>query len=187
MSLSLYKLSQFCAHMQNSVRAKNPITALPYTEQNLAVSYKLMMNGFVSSIQRGSTNGPDVDEAVEVTEKNVKDKRLWVGLKYRNDKAAFNDMLPLSIPSLPLRLNLKQIRALASNDLGKDPVFKNISAIKPGEVVLVREILPLSKNESSKIYTLSQAIANEKYGAVMDLNEAVIKNISQCILLLRAY
>jgi len=72
-------------------------------------------------------------------------------------------------------------------DLGKDPVFKNISAIKPGEVVLVREILPLSKNESSKIYTLSQAIANEKYGAVMDLNEAVSKNISQCILLLRAY
>ncbi|CAI8492414.1 hypothetical protein ACO0OL_003675 [Hanseniaspora opuntiae] len=187
MSLSLYKLSQYCAHMQNSVRAKNPITALPYTEQNLAISYKLMMNGFISSIQRGSTNGPDVDEAVEVTEKNLKDKRLWLGLKYRNDKSAFVDMLPLSIPSLPLKLNLKQLRDLASNNLDKDPVFKNISAVKPGELVLVREILPLSKQEASKIYTLSQAAANEKYGAVMDLNEAVSKNISKCILLLRAY
>ena len=186
MSLSLTKLSQLCAHMQNSVRVKNPITALPYTEQNLAISYKLMMNGFISSVQRGSTNGPDVDEAVEVTEKNVNDKRLWLGLKYRNNKPSFYDMKPLSTASLPIRLNRQQIRALASNDIKKDSIFKNVSPIKPGELLLVREILPLTKEESSKIYTLSQAAANEKYGDVLTINEAVSKHVDKCILLLRA-
>lgn len=187
MGMSLIKLGDLCAHMQNVTRTKNAITKIPYTKLNLVITYKLLMNGFISSIQKGSVLGPDVDKSVPVTPDNISTRRLWIGLKYRNNESSLTKMSLLSKPSLPIRLTLPLLEKFAKNDLQSDSRLSGLESIKPGEMVLVREILDnMDSQGKNKNFTLSQLYKNERYGEVMELHEAIAKRVQRSILLVRA-
>ncbi|OBA26815.1 hypothetical protein HANVADRAFT_52848 [Hanseniaspora valbyensis NRRL Y-1626] len=188
MGMSLIKLGDLCAHMQNVTRTKNVITKIPYTKLNLIITYKLLMNGFISSIQKGSVLGPDVDKTVTVTPDNISTRRLWIGLKYRNNQSSLSKMSLISKPSLPIRLTLPLLEKYAKNDLQSDPRLSGLEPIKPGEMVLVREILDnIDSKGKNKNFTLSDLYKNENYGEVMELHEAIAKRVQRSILLIKAH
>ncbi|CCF56788.1 hypothetical protein KAFR_0B04920 [Kazachstania africana CBS 2517] len=130
--MSLVKLAHTCAHLQNCSRVRLTLTSIPYTKLQLQFAYNLYKQGFLSSIQRGSTKGPD-KEYVEVTPDNISTRRLWVGLKYRENRPILNKCQLISKPSLRIQLSNDELKKVCS---GK--VVRNIKPLQPGELILIR-------------------------------------------------
>ena len=77
---------------------------------NLRLALALQNSGFLSSVQPGDWSGPDPDGQVkQVTRENVNSRRLWLGLKYFENRGVLTKCELLSRTNRPLWLNLKQI------------------------------------------------------------------------------
>ena len=96
--MSLVLLSKFCAHVKNCLNVTLSKTSVPYNRSNLQVAMALYQQGFISSIQRGSTVGPDL-KPTEVTPDNINSRRLWIDLKYRNNQSVIRQLELISKPS----------------------------------------------------------------------------------------
>lgn len=151
--MSLVRLANFAAHLQNVTRVHLSTTSIPYTRLHLQVASHLYKQGFISSIQRGSLHGPDVDP-VEVTPDNIATRRLWLGLKYRDSKSVLSKFQLVSKPSCRIVLNAEQVKELAN---GKS--VRQIRPIQPSELVLLRS--------EGEVLELAEAAAQHKAGEVL--------------------
>ncbi|PVU87904.1 hypothetical protein BB559_005812 [Furculomyces boomerangus] len=134
-----------CARVQNGFRAKLARIAVPETNLNLSVARILYQQGFIYSVTRGTNQGPD-NEYTPTTNLNVAERRLWLSLKYFNDKPVLTKMNCITKPSRLIKCNSKEIGKLVS---GYHAGI--VKPITPGEVIIVstsRGIMDI--NEAAK-------------------------------------
>jgi len=153
--MSLVNLAHVAAHMQNATRARLATTSIPFTRLHLQVAVNLCKQGFITSVQRGSLNGPDV-VPTEVTPDNIATRRLWLGLKYRGNDSVIKNFSLVSKPSCRIILNKEELKALAA---GKK--VRMIKPIQPSEVVLVKTY------ETKEVLELSEAVNKGLSGEVL--------------------
>ena len=130
--MSLVLLSKFCAHVKNCLNVTLSKTSVPYNRSNLQVAMALYQQGFISSIQRGSTVGPDL-KPTEVTPDNINSRRLWIDLKYRNNQSVIRQLELISKPSKKIDLTTEEIKALASG-----LKVRSIPALQPAECIFIK-------------------------------------------------
>ncbi|EHN00813.1 Mrps8p [Saccharomyces cerevisiae x Saccharomyces kudriavzevii VIN7] len=97
--------------------------------------------------------GPDKDY-VEVTPDNISTRRLWVGLKYRDNKPVLSNCRLISKPNSRIYLQMEDMKKLCSG-----VTIRNIKPLQPGELILVRA-----------------------QNSIMDVNEAIAKKLDGEIL-----
>lgn len=118
-----------CSLVQNAFRARHARVAVDHTTQNLGIMSILLRAGFVSSLTRGTIEGPYPDAFHTAGEAQ---KRIWVDLKYRDDRPVLSQMHLISLPSRPIHMDLSEIRRLCSG--------RRAQTIKPlglGEIAVV--------------------------------------------------
>lgn len=130
--MSLVHLSNFCAHIKNCKNVNIAITSVPYFRLHIQIAFQLYKHGFLSTIQRGSTIGPDT-KITEVTTQNISTRRLWLRLKYRENKPIIRDLSMISKPGRKVNLSIEEVKALAS---GLKVRF--ISPLQPAENIFIR-------------------------------------------------
>ncbi|EGV63136.1 hypothetical protein PSN45_004597 [Yamadazyma tenuis] len=111
--MSLVHLANFSAHIKNCTRLNISSTSVPFTRLHLQLSFLLYKEGFISSVQRGSNAGPDKTPA-EVTPDNISSRRLWIGLKYRDNLSVIRNFSLVSKPNRKVHFTSTEIKALAS-------------------------------------------------------------------------
>ncbi|KAG8980944.1 hypothetical protein FRB94_009325 [Tulasnella sp. JGI-2019a] len=121
-----------CARLANGYRARLKMLPLPHTTQNLAILQILLQNGLVSQITRGTVNGADPVQWASAPERA---RRIWIGLKYRDDQPVLTHAEVISKPSKWQRVEVSDIRRLCSGKMSK--------FVKPlglGEVAVVKHV-----------------------------------------------
>ncbi|QBM89953.1 Ribosomal protein S8 [Metschnikowia aff. pulcherrima] len=130
--MSLVHLSNLCAHIKNCTNVRLSTTSVPFSRLHLQVALGLYKEGFLSSIHKGSTSGPD-QAPVEVTPDNISTRRLWLGLKYRKNMPVIRDMLMVLKPGRKVNMTSTEVKALASGL----PV-RFVKPLQPAEVMFLR-------------------------------------------------
>lgn len=151
--MSLVKLANTCAHLQNCSRVRSTLTSIPYTKLQLQFAYNLYRHGFLSSLQKGSTKGPD-DMPVEVTPDNISTRRLWVGLKYRDNKPVLSSCRLISKPNTRVYLSHNDMKKLCSGIS-----IRLVKPLQPGELILVKT--------DSAVIDINEAVAKKLDGEVL--------------------
>ncbi|PPQ85015.1 hypothetical protein CVT25_010405 [Psilocybe cyanescens] len=100
-----------CSKVQNAFRARHQKLAVNHSTQNLGILSILLRAGFISSITRGTINGPD-PSAFNTAKEN--ERRIWADLKYRDDQPVLANMELISMPSRRVFMDLAGIRAICS-------------------------------------------------------------------------
>ncbi|KAK6461820.1 ribosomal protein S8 [Scheffersomyces coipomensis] len=148
--MSFVHLANFCAHIKNCTNVNISSTSVPFTRLHLQIASGLYKEGFISSIQRGSTTGPDVTP-VDVTPDNISTRRLWLGLKYRNNQPVIRDISLVSKPGRKVNLTKEEVKALASG-----LAVRFIKPLQPAECIFIK---------------------NEKEKEVIEIQEAAKRNL----------
>jgi ribosomal protein S8 len=130
--MSLVHLANFAAHVSNCTRVNVATTLVPFSRLHLQVALGLYREGFLASVHKGSTAGPDVTP-VEITPDNVSTRRLWLGLKYRNNQSVIRDFSLILKPGRRVNLTATEVKALASGL----PV-RFIRPLQPAESIFVK-------------------------------------------------
>src|SRR5438034_1030158 len=100
-----------CARVQNGFRARLQSIAVLDTKMNLAISMILYRQGFISSVQRGNHLEPD-KEFVKTQPHNIASRRLWLDLKYRDNKPVLQKMSCVSKGSKRIYMNVEELKKL---------------------------------------------------------------------------
>lgn len=119
-----------CSKIQNAFRARHAKIALNHNRQTLGILNILLRAGFISSMTRGTTAGPD--PALFLTAKES-ERRIWADLKYRDDQPVLSHMELISKPSKRVFMSLTDIRLICSG--------RRAGQVKPlgmGEVAMVK-------------------------------------------------
>lgn len=148
--MSLVNLANFCAHIKNCTNVNIGLTSVPFSRLHLQVAVNLYKEGFISSVQKGSTSGPD-EKPVEITPDNIATRRLWLNLKYKDNMPVIRDLSLVLKPGRRVNLTSTEVKALASG-------------------LPVRFIKPLQPAECVFIKT--------KSGEVLEVQEAATRNAS---------
>jgi len=107
-----------CSHLQNASKARLGLTSIPNLRYNLRLSLALHRAGLIASVTRAGPTPPPPDQLLSyepepVTSANAATRRLWLGLKYWNNKPVLNRMVPVSRPSRLVRLSLADLEKVA--------------------------------------------------------------------------
>ncbi|KAH3684482.1 hypothetical protein WICPIJ_004547 [Wickerhamomyces pijperi] len=168
--MSLVKLANIAAHIQNVTRINHSTTSIPFTRLHLSISQHLYKQGFISSLQKGDLNGPHLTPT-EITPDNIARTKLWLGLKYRDGKPVLSKFQLISKPSNKIHLTKEQIRDLAA---GKS--VRLIAPPQPNELILVKahgskDVLDLhdaaSKEMSAEVLCLFSSAATTTASSVV--------------------
>lgn len=155
--MSLAKLANFCAHIKNCTNVNIGFTSVPLSRLHMQVALNLYKEGFLSSVQKGSTTGPD-EKPVEITPDNIATRRLWLGLKYRDNHPVIRDLSLISKPGRKVNLSLTEVKALASGF----PV-RFIKPLQPAECVFI-----LTENSGKKeVLEIQDAAKRDLPGLVL--------------------
>lgn len=130
--MSFVHLAHLCSHLKNSTNVQAATTSIPFSRLHLQIALGLYREGFISSVQRGSTSGPDL-QPVDVTPDNISTRRLWLGLKYRNNQSVIRDISLISKPSRKVNLTATEMKALASG-----LAVRFIKPLQPAESIFIR-------------------------------------------------
>lgn len=130
--MSLVHLANLCAHVKNCTNVHISTTSIPFSRLHLLVALNLYKEGFISSVHKGSTAGPD-KAPVEVTPDNISTRRLWLELKYRNNQPVIRDFSVILKPGRKVNLTATEIKALASGF----PV-RFIKPLQPAECIFIQ-------------------------------------------------
>ncbi|CCG80910.1 37S ribosomal protein subunit S8,mitochondrial [Taphrina deformans PYCC 5710] len=125
-------LHHVASHLQNASRARSSITSIPLSKMNLSIVLGLYRQGFLSSVQRGSINGPDV-EYTPTTPENISTRRIWLGLKYRDASPVLSNMHVISKPSRKIWMSVSELKQLVNGQKGREM----IKGLVPGEICFV--------------------------------------------------
>ncbi|KAI9606889.1 hypothetical protein H4Q26_006433 [Puccinia striiformis f. sp. tritici PST-130] len=77
-----------CAHLQNSARSRFRTVPVPSSALNLSLLSILLDQGFISSLTRGTTKAP------------IRQRRLWIEHKFRDEQPVLRAAKLVSKPSL---------------------------------------------------------------------------------------
>ena len=119
-----------CSLVQNAFRARHKRIAVDHTTQNLGILSILLRTGFISSLTRGTIDGPSPDAFHTVGEAQ---KRIWAELKYREDRPVLSSMSLVSKSSRRVFMDTSEIRRICSG--------RRAQTIKPlglGEIAVVQ-------------------------------------------------
>ena len=119
-----------CSLVQNAFRARHKRIAVAHTTQNLGILSILLRTGFISSLTRGTIDGPSPQAFHEAGEAQ---KRIWAELKYREDRPVLSAMSLVSKPSRKVFMDISEIRRICSG--------RRAQTIKPlglGEIAIVK-------------------------------------------------
>jgi len=129
--MSLVNLGHFCSHMQNASRARLSITPIMPSKLHLGIALALQDHGFISSVTRGDTAGPDAEET-PTTQENIARRRLWISLKYHDNEPVLSKMKLVSKPTKRIHMGVQGLQELAA---GKQHNF--VQPLEAGEVMLL--------------------------------------------------
>lgn len=152
--MSLVHLANFCCHLKNCANVNIATTSVPFSRLHLQVALGLYKEGFISSIQKGSTSGPD-KVPVDITPDNVSTRRLWLGLKYRNNQSVIRDFSLILKPGRKVHLTSTEVKALASGL----PV-RFIKPLQPAECIFI-------KTKDNELVEIQEAAKQSKTGTVL--------------------
>ncbi|KAJ5808780.1 40S ribosomal protein S8 [Penicillium riverlandense] len=121
--MSLVNLAHVCSHLNNATKARLGITSIPNSKMHLNLCLALQHSGYLSSVVRGGPIPPpphpilgypamnDEIEAVEpITQANVASRRLWLGLKYWDNKPVLGKLSMISKPKRRIVLDVENLR-----------------------------------------------------------------------------
>lgn len=116
--MGIPSIPRFCSHLQNATRAGLTMTSVPNTKYNLNLAIALHRAGFISSVTRGGPKPPDPETITTaapepVTYKNVSTRRLWLGLKYWNDKPVMSNLQSMSKSKRWVTASLSELHRLS--------------------------------------------------------------------------
>lgn len=130
--MSLQHLANYCCHIKNCHNVNIATTSVPYTRQLIECSLQLYKEGFLSLVHRGLTAGPDTTP-VDVTPDNIATRRLWLGLKYRDNQPVIRDISLVLTPGRRVNLTTEEVKALSSGF----PV-RFIKPLQPAECLFIK-------------------------------------------------
>jgi ribosomal protein S8 len=143
-----------CARLQNAFRARHQRVSVAHTTQNLAILSVLLRAGFLSTITRGTVQGPSPTDFGTSDELHL---RIWADLKYRDDKPVLHNMSLVSLPSRRVFMKIDEIRRICSG--------RRAQTVKPlgmGEIAIVR-----TKSKEHEWLELREAIQMKLDGEVI--------------------
>jgi ribosomal protein S8 len=118
-----------CSLVQNAFRARHKHVAVDHTIQNLGILSILLRAGFISSLTRGTVEGPSPDAFHGAGDA---ERRIWADLKYRDDRPVLSSMHLISRPSRRVFMDVSEIRRICSG--------RRAQTVKPlgmGEIAVV--------------------------------------------------
>ncbi|QWW21644.1 hypothetical protein CA7LBN_000390 [Candidozyma auris] len=136
--MSLVSLANFCAHLKNCTNVNIGLTSVPLSRLHL----------------QGSTVGPD-KKPVDVTPDNIATRRLWLGLKYRDNRPVIRDLQLVSKPGRKVNLSLTEVKALASGF----PV-RFIKPLQPAECIFL-------KTPDNEVVEIQEAAKRDLHGLAL--------------------
>jgi len=119
-----------CARLQNAFRIRHARISVPHTTQNLGILSILLRSGFITSITRGTIEAPSPEKFVDA---GAAQRRIWVDLKYRNDRPVLENMHLVSKPSKRVFMDTSEIRRLCSGRSAK-----TVKPLGMGEIAVLR-------------------------------------------------
>jgi ribosomal protein S8 len=136
--MSLVNLSHVCSHLQNASKARLGLTSVPATNLHLTLLLALQHSGFLSSVTRGGLTPPPIDDLSSyvpepVTQTNVSTRRLWLGLKYWNNKPVLSEMKMISKPTRRVWMDVEGLGKIVRG--GKAGYVPGLT--RPGECLYV--------------------------------------------------
>jgi ribosomal protein S8 len=142
-----------CARVQNAFKARLQSIAIPDTKMNLAISMILYRQGFISSVQRGDYLEPD-KKVVQTRPHNIASRRLWLDLKYRDNKPVLQKMSCVSKGSKKVYMTVEELKNLTA---GRRAKF--IPPLQLGEIAIV--------STSRGVLEIKEAIEQNHGGVVL--------------------
>ncbi|EPX71811.1 ribosomal protein subunit S8 [Schizosaccharomyces octosporus yFS286] len=119
------------SHLQNSFRAGKAMACVPNCRSVLELSAALYHQGFISSIQRGHIQGPDL-VPTPTTRSNVAERRLWLSLKYFEGKPVMKYIRGVSKPSRKVYMTPSELL-----NFSKGRTVSFVRGLEPAEVAIV--------------------------------------------------
>ncbi|KAH9918960.1 ribosomal protein S8 [Fomitopsis serialis] len=119
-----------CSSVQNAFRARHARIAVNHTRQNLGILSILLRSGIISSLTRGTISEPSPDAFREAGDAQ---RRIWVELKYRDDRPVLTHMELVSKPSKGISMDPSEIRRICTGRRAK-----NVKPLRMGEVAVIR-------------------------------------------------
>ncbi|KAI0726573.1 mitochondrial ribosomal protein subunit S8 [Fomitopsis betulina] len=119
-----------CSSVQNAFRARHARIAVQHTRQNLGILSILLRSGFISSLTRGTVSEPSPDAFREAGEAQ---RRIWVDLKYRDDRPVLTNMELVSKPSKGIFVDAAEVRRICTGRRAN-----NVKPLRMGEVAVIR-------------------------------------------------
>ncbi|KAF8245198.1 ribosomal protein S8 [Wilcoxina mikolae CBS 423.85] len=129
--MSLVNLAHVCSHLQNATKGKLGMTSVPHTKLILSIMLGLQDQGFISSVTRGSINGPD-KEFVPTTQENIATRRLWLGLKYFDNEPVLSKMSLVSKPTQRIWMGIEGLEKIVQ---GRSHEY--VEGLQPGEALFL--------------------------------------------------
>lgn len=134
--MSLVTLSHVCSHLTNCSKASLALTSIPSTNLLLSLTTSLQTHGYLSLVYRGGPHPPTlvsptslqpVEPAEPVTQQNIASRRLWLGLKYWNNRPVLEKMSMVSKPTKRVWMDVEGLGELVrGRDAGYVRGLRNV-------------------------------------------------------------
>ena len=121
---------RLCSHLQTVSRGALARTSIPYTEASLAITSILLRHGLISTLTLGSPTDPTPSIFPSL---GVADRRIWVGLKYRNGLPVLRNMSVVSKGSLRVHADHGELGRILTGRRAR-----NVAGVSMGEIFVVR-------------------------------------------------
>lgn len=129
--MSLVNLAHVCSQIQNASRRKLVTTPVISSKMILSVMLALQNQGFISSVTRGTVDGPDVEYTPTVQE-NVARRRLWIGLKYYDNEPVLSRLNLISKPTRRIHMDMEGLQKLIKGEKAG-----YVEGVRPGECIFL--------------------------------------------------
>ncbi|TLS28777.1 hypothetical protein PpBr36_00323 [Pyricularia pennisetigena] len=116
--MGILNIAHMCSHLQNASKARLGLTSVANTKYNLNLALALHRAGLISSVTRAGPHPPPPEalltfETEPVTTANVSSRRLWLGLKYWENKPVMSQLQVVSKPSRLVHCDLEGLEKIA--------------------------------------------------------------------------
>ena len=121
---------RLCSHLQNVSRGAVARTAIPYSESSLAITSILLRHGLISTLTLGSPiqATPSIFPSLAVAQ-----RRIWIGLKYRNGLPVLRHMSVVSKGSFRVDVDNAELGRILTGRRAK-----SVAGVSMGEILIVR-------------------------------------------------
>ncbi|ORX36450.1 ribosomal protein S8 [Kockovaella imperatae] len=119
-----------CTHLQNVSRSTLARTSVPYTQSSLTICAILLRHGLISNMTLGD---PTAADPTNFRRLSPPQKRIWLGLKYRNGIPVLRNMSLISKPSKRIYATKDELGRILT---GRRAV--NVAGVGIGEILVVK-------------------------------------------------